>query len=353
MRAFAAVLLILLTMTRAADTRANPYYDPAKPHTTPDGFRNNYPHERPGNFWKWRWEKFWAGLPKEPEGGYHPEVLKPNLAWLRTNRGATSLTWIGHVTFLYQVGGLNVLTDPQFSERASPFGFFGPTRRLPPAIALWELPHIDVVVISHNHYDHLDRASVIGLNAQPGGAPLFLVPLGLKAWLAAEGITHAEELDWWQQRAVGGVTLVLLPVQHWSARTPFDFNQTLWGGWLVDHPDFRFFFAGDTGYSADFRDIAAMFPGIDLAAIPIGSYEPRWFMKPVHADPDDAVRIHRDLQARQSVGMHWGTFDLTDETIDEPPQRLAEALARADVSPQRFFVMKFGETRRWAPRTQR
>ncbi|HEX7927256.1 MAG TPA: MBL fold metallo-hydrolase, partial [bacterium] len=299
------------------------------------------------------WERWRDGLPKEPEGGYRPAVVTPDVAWLKANTTETSITWIGHVTFLYQVGGANVLTDPHFSERASPFSFAGPKRFVPPALALKDLPHIDAVVISHNHYDHLDRASVVALSKQAGGSPLFLVPLGNKAWFEGEGITNVEELDWWQSREVAGLRVTVVPVQHWSSRTPWDRNETLWGGWIIDHPNFRFMFAGDTGYSADFKEIGAKFPGIDLAGIPIGAYEPRWFMKWAHVNPEEAVQIHKDLGARQSVAMHWGTFQLTDETIDEPPKALARALQQADISPERFFVMKFGETRKFPPRTSR
>lgn len=337
-------------MSQESRSVANPYYDPGRPHTTPTGFRNNYPHERPGNFLKWQWERLVGRLPKEPPGGYRPAILPPDRDWLISNRTETSLTWIGHVTFLYQIAGKNILTDPHFSPRASPFRFLGPKRRVPPAIALEHLPHIDLVVISHSHYDHLDRRSVVDLNRQSGGAPLFLVPLGLKAWFARQGIGNCEELDWWDCRNVAGLAATLVPVQHWSSRTPFDRDRTLWGGWLIDHPGFRFFFAGDTGYSADFKEISKRFPAIDLAGLPIGAYEPRWFMKWAHANPQDAVQIHKDLGARQSVGMHWGTFNLTDEPIDEPPKRLMQALLEADISPERFFVMQFGETRRFSHR---
>ena len=337
-------------MPKRSSAYVNPYYDPAKPHTTPEGFRNPVPYSRPGNVWKWQWDRLRNGLPREPEGGYHPEVVPPDRAWLAANRSEISITWIGHVTFLYQVGGLNILTDPHFSPRASPFPFAGPKRRLPPPLALRDLPHIDLVVVSHSHYDHLDRPSVVALNRQAGGPPLYLVPLGLKPWFADRGITRVEESDWWQTRQALGLSVTLVPVQHWSSRTPFDRNRTLWGGWLIDHPRFRFFFAGDTGYSADFLHIGERFPGIDLAALPIGAYEPRWFMKYAHVNPEEAVRIHQDLGAKQSVAMHWGTFNLTDEPIDEPPKHLAEALLRADISPQRFFVMKFGETRVFPPK---
>jgi len=201
-------------------------------------------------------------------------------------------------------------------------------------------------VISHNHYDHLDAQTVEGLNAQPDGPPQFFAPLGLKPWFVEHGIGNVVELDWWEQREHRGLKIHLLPVQHWSARTPFDRNQTLWGGWLLEHPQLKFYFIGDGGYSPDFRDIARRFGPIDLAAIPIGAYAPRWFMKTMHVNPEEAVKVHKDLRAAYSVAMHWGTFRMTDETLDEPPKRLAAARAAAGIPTERFFIMRHGETRK-------
>jgi N-acyl-phosphatidylethanolamine-hydrolysing phospholipase D len=327
----------------------NPMYNPNKPHHTAEGFRNDYPTAPRGSFWKWQFERWQKGLPKIPEGGYHFELLKPDVARLKANRTEPTLTWIGHATFLLQLGGVNILTDPHFTERASPFSFVGPKRVVPPAIALGDLSHIDAVVISHNHYDHLDRETVRRLASQPGGSPRFFVPLGLKAWFADQGIANVTELDWWNDIDFKGLKFTLTPVQHWSKRTPWDENKTLWGGWVVEQPGFRFFFAGDTAYSLDFKDIRKHFGPIDLAAIPIGAYEPRWFMSIMHANPQEAVQIHLDLNARHSVAMHWGTFILTDEPLDEPPQKLAAAREAAGISPEEFFLMKHGETRELAP----
>ncbi|MGH3851177.1 MAG: MBL fold metallo-hydrolase, partial [Pseudonocardiaceae bacterium] len=266
-------------------------------------------------------------------------------ALLKANHAEPTMTWIGHATLLLQLGGVNILTDPHLTERASPFPFIGPQRWVPPALNFRELPHIDIVLLSHNHYDHLDRGTVTRLNRQPGGPPKFYVPLGLKAWFVNEGIGNVVELDWWERARELGLTLHFVPMQHWSSRTSFDRNRSLWGGWVVEQPSFRFIFCGDTGYSQDFQDIARRFGSFDLAAIPIGAYEPRWFMKTQHVNPEEAVRIHRDLHARHSVAIHWGTFALTDEPLDEPPRRLAEALAAARIAPEQFFVMKHGETR--------
>ena len=316
-------------------------------HRTAEGFRNNYPHPEKAGFWKWKWEQWREGLPKKPAGGYQFEAARPDVAYLRANRRDTTVTWIGHSTVLFQTAGVNVLTDPQFSERASPVQFAGPRRVVAATPALAELPHIDAVLISHDHYDHLDLASVKALAAQPGGSPRFFAGLGTKAWLADNGITDVLELDWWQEIEFKGIKFHFVPVQHWSKRTLTDENQRLWGAWAVTHPAFSFYFAGDTGYSPDFADVGRRFGGFDLAAIPIGAYEPRWFMKVMHVNPQESVRIHRDVKSRVSLGIHWGTFDdLTDESLYEPPHVLAAEAAKAGLAPGEFFVMKHGETRR-------
>jgi L-ascorbate metabolism protein UlaG (beta-lactamase superfamily) len=329
----------------------NRHYDAAKAHHTPDGFANHHPHPpRPDlfDFLKWRWQAMRAGLPREPAGGYRPEVIETDVEALARRLYNPSITWLGHASFLLQVGGANVLTDPHLTERASPVDWAGPKRRVPPAIAIEDLPHIDLVVISHNHYDHLDRETVVRINAQAGGAPLHLVPLGLRDWFERQGITRVEELDWWDVRKVGALAVHFVPAQHWSARTQFDHDRSLWGGWVVAHPEFTFYFAGDTGYSPDFAEIGGRFERIDLAALPIGAYAPRWFMRMQHLDPEEAVQAHRDLGARYSVAMHWGTFELSDESLDEPPRRLGAALSAAGVPAERFFLMRHGETRRLA-----
>jgi L-ascorbate metabolism protein UlaG (beta-lactamase superfamily) len=321
-------------------------YDPTKPHHTAEGFRNNYPTGPRGDFWKWQRERQEKGLPKIPPGGYHFELLHPDVAWLKANRTEPTLTWIGHATFLLQLDGMNILTDPHLTERASPLAIAGPKRVVAPALDFRELPHIDAVVISHNHYDHLDRPTVKKLASQAQGAPRFYVPLGLKAWFARQGIREVAEMDWWEETRFGALKFTLVPVQHWSARTPWDRDRTLWGGWVIEQPRFRFLFAGDTGYSQDFKDLGRHFGSFDLAALPIGAYEPRWFMSIMHVNPEEAVKIHQDLHARYSVAMHWGTFILTDEPLDEPPKRLESARRDAGLTPDEFFVMKHGETRK-------
>ena len=336
--------------------------DPAPPHHRADGFQNNYLAFEPKgliDLLRWRADAWRQGLPPPPRQPV--PVRSPDLAFVQANalageRMQPAVTWIGHATALVQAGGLNILTDPIFSDRASPVNFAGPRRAQPPGLTLAQLPRIDVVLVSHNHYDHLDAPSVESLNLQVGGPPLFVVPLGLKAWLAERGIHQAVELDWWQSHRVGSTELMLAPVQHWSGRGLHDRMHTLWGGYAVFSPGLHWYFSGDTGYSKDFADLRqrlATRPGggdIDLALIAVGAYEPRWFMRSQHVNPVEAVMIHRDLGARQSLGIHWGTFELTDEALDEPPRALAAARAAAGLADDDFFVLAVGETRRLAPR---
>lgn len=342
-------IALILALVSAGCAAAGKYYDPEKPNRTPSGFRNTYPEEPRASLLKWQWERLTQGLPKAPANNYNFPMATPEIAWLQANKSVTSVTWISHATALLQINGMNVITDPIFSERASPFSFIGPKRKVPLNIAPEQLPHIDVVVISHNHYDHLDQASVEKLNAQAGGPPLFLVPLGVKEWMAGVGITNVREMDWWDKTSAGKLDISFVPVRHWSARSLTDRSETLWGGWVIKtaegapHP-FSVFFAGDTGYSKDFQDIGRKFGSFDFALIPIGAYAPRWFMQGQHVDPEQAVQIHKDVHAKRSIGIHWGTFELADEPLDEPPQLLAEAVKKAGLPAQEFTVLKHGET---------
>jgi len=333
----------------------NPYYDPAKPHHRPEGFQNIDPAawmpRSFGEFFRWQRERRALEIPAPK---MDLAAIVPDLGFIRGRTNHFSVTWIGHATALVQIGHTNVLTDPHFSERASPVQWAGPKRWQPPAVHVNELPHIDVVLISHNHYDHLDENSVRALNAQPGGPPLFVVPLGLERWLESVGISHTRALDWWDSVQVKDVTVHLTPVQHWSRRTLADTNTTLWGGFVVEGKSRgrtrRVFFSGDTGYSKrHFVDIGSRFGGFDLALIPIGAYEPRWFMSAQHVNPEEAVKIHRDLRARLSVGVHWGTFQLTDEPLDQPVADLAAASSRLGLGEREFITLRHGETLRLDP----
>jgi len=317
-------------------------------HHTREGFRNRYPHPGKNSFWKWQWERLRKGVPADPKEGYGFPVLKPDVEFLRTNRAIETMTWLGHDTFLLQIGGLNVMTDPHLTNRTSPFSFLGPKRLVALPMTFEDLPHIDVVLISHSHYDHLDRRTLQRLARQQGGPPRYLMGLNLHEWARDNGIPNVSEHDWGDVVTLSGLAFHFVSVQHWSARTPWDRNKTLWGAWVIEHEGRRIFFGGDFGYSRDLADIGTRFGGFHLAMIPVGAYEPRWFMKTMHVNTDEAVAAHIDLRARSSVGMHWGTFRLTDERLDEPPTMLAQSLAKAGISQDTFFLMQHGQTRRLA-----
>lgn len=252
------------------------------------------------------------------------------------------VTFVGHATFLIQTGAGNLLTDPMYSERAGPLPFVGPRRVRAPGVRFDELPEIAVVLLSHNHYDHCDLRTLRALDRR--FAPLVITPLNNRRLLRAAGIRRIEELDWWQAAAMAPLPVTLTPAQHFSARHPFDRNRALWGGFFITGAGRRIFFAGDTGYGPHFREIGARLGPTDLALLPIGAYEPRWFMRDIHMNPDEAVQAHLDLEARQSVAMHFGTFQLTPEAIDAPVDALAEALRTCGVPSARFRVLDVGES---------
>ncbi len=326
----------------------------ARPWQRPDGtFRN--PHlpatgrSRWGDFWRWRLglgPQEATALPREELPPYRPQVERPDLNHLNHADPRTiQVTWLGHATFLIQAGGLNVLTDPIFSDRASPVGFAGPKRLAPPPLRPEELPPIQAVLISHNHYDHLDRASVVALGRQVS----FFVPLGLAKWFQQVGLPQVQELDWWQSVSFGPLRLHCVPAQHFSIRSPWNANRSLWAGWVMETPAGKIYFAGDTGYSPDFQEIGRRLGPMRLALIPIGGYMPRWFMRPMHLDPPEAVQVFQDVQAHQAIGMHWGTFRLTEEPPSEPPLYLQRVLQQQGIPEDRFLVLRLGETRVFSP----
>lgn len=369
-RALAAWLALCVAagLALSACSTVNPYHDPSRAHHRPDGFQNRHATFEPKGMLtvlQWQWDAARNGRPAPPSAPI--PAVAPDLAFVQANARAgaamePAATWIGHATVLLQLGGLNVLTDPVFSERASPVPFAGPRRAQPPGLSLAQLPHIDLVLVSHDHYDHLDEASVRALAAQPGGPPLFIAPLGVGQWLREAGLTRVVELDWWDMHRVaapaGPVEVHLTPAQHWSGRTLGDRMRRLWGGFALLAPGFHVIYTGDTGYSRDFIDIRSHFAprhagaggGFDLALVPIGSYEPRWFMAAQHADPAEAVQIFLDLGAKAAVGVHWGTFSLSDEALDEPPRALAAARLARGGAADNFEVLAIGQTRRYARR---
>ncbi len=296
---------------------------------------------------RWWWERLVKG-----QGSRWPASLpmpqKPNLP-AGVPAGQVAVTFIGHSTFLLQLPGLNILTDPVFASRAGPFGLLGPKRARPPALRLGELPRIDAVVLSHCHYDHLDLAALRWLSRRH--RPVIVTTLGNKAWLEARGVERVLEFDWWESGdATPELRVTCTPAQHFAARTLGDRNRTLWGGFMLHTSAGRILFAGDTGWAPHFAEIQQRLGAPDLALIPIGAYEPRWFMEAVHLNPDEAVRAHLALGAHRSIGMHFGTFQLTDEAIDAPVQALAAARTTHGVADGAFTTLDFGETRMLAPR---
>jgi L-ascorbate metabolism protein UlaG (beta-lactamase superfamily) len=258
--------------------------------------------------------------------------------------GKIAVTWIGHSTFLLQLPGFSILTDPVFSSHAGPFGRFGPRRARPPALEVGQLPPIDAVLLSHNHYDHLDLSALRWLARER--RPRVITTLGNKGWLERRGVGNVIELDWWQtHHATRELEVTCTPAQHFASRTLWDRNRTLWGGFALRTVAGSIYFAGDSAWCAAFEAIGARLGPFDLALIPIGAYEPRWFMKAVHMNPDEALRAHLAVRSRRSLGMHFGTFQLTNEAIDAPLMALAEARTRHAVAPADFAALDFGETR--------
>ena len=263
------------------------------------------------------------------------------LLQLAENKNA-GITFINQSTFLIQVKGLNIITDPVFSKRVSPLSFIGPKRVREPGLAFELLPKIDVVLISHNHYDHLDIETLKKIDKK--FHPLFLVPLGDKGWLKKEGLFNVTEMDWWEEVKVKDVSFTFGPAQHWSGRHLWDKNECLWGSFMIDMESAKIFFAGDSGYGNHFLDIKNRLGSPDLALLPIGAYLPRWFMHPHHMDPEEAVKAHIDLGAKRSIGMHFGTFQLTDEGMDEPVRDLTLSLSKMKIVPDRFMALDHGQS---------
>jgi L-ascorbate metabolism protein UlaG (beta-lactamase superfamily) len=259
--------------------------------------------------------------------------------------GAVALvTFIGHATFLIQTTAGNILTDPMYSQRAGPLNLVGPRRVRQPAVRFDDLPVISTVLLSHNHYDHCDLRTLRDLARRFD--PLVITPLGNGALVRSAGVRRVEELDWWQEANTSPLPVTLTPAHHFSARTPFDRNRALWGGFLVSVHGTRIYFAGDSAYAPFFREVRHRFGTIDLSLLPIGAYEPRWFMQAVHMNPAEAVQAHVDLESSESVGMHFGTFQLTTEGIDAPVRALREACDARNIPVSRFRTLGFGESLR-------
>lgn len=343
----------MLSLISCADVPQSDAAGNKPAHHASSGFRNPYVEDKKRDVWAYlRMRLTERGtFPAYPGREHKIPTATADLPLIQGAVGSPQVTWIGHATVLIQHAGINVLTDPIFSQRASPLGFAGPKRYTQPALTIEQLPRIHYVVISHNHYDHLDRDTVQHLADQTQ----WLVPLGHRDWFEATGVESANihEFDWWDTSDFADGRFTATPSQHWSARGLWDRNRALWASWIIEIHDLKVWFAGDTGYNAhQFKEIGQRAGPFDLGIIPIGGYAPRYFMGDMHVNPQEAVKVHKDIKAKRSLGVHWGTFLLTGEPIDEPPQKLREALRDQNLTEQDFFTLGIGETRRF-PRRRR
>ncbi len=313
--AVAAAIGLIGAKTLAAASR---YRGPKSDHFDGKRFHNHQSGwQSGGSFLKWQATKKPGPWPRwvDSQAGPTPEQ--------RVDDGRVRITWINHATLLVQMDGVNILTDPIWSERCSPVTFAGPRRHRAPALRLEELPPIDAILVSHNHYDHLDVPTLRRFRGTR-----ILTPLGNSALMSKHGIGAAMDLDWWQtERVSDRVTVTLTPAQHFCARGLSDRNATLWGGFVISGPSGNVYFAGDTGWGEHFADIAKRFGPMRVALLPIGAYLPRWFMRPAHISPAEAVDAHVALQARTSIAMHYATFRLGDDGYEAPMNDLRAALA--------------------------
>ena len=325
-------------------------------HDPAGGFRNPWPDSRvpgPRALIRMIRERGTAErrAPTPPRGSFATAasaITRPRAA-----EGEYTATWIGHSTILLQMGGLNVITDPVFSERAFPVQWTGPRRVMAPALAIGELPSIDVVLLSHSHYDHFDKPATKSLAHRHPDAT-WVVPLGLGRYVKGFGVRNAIELDWWESTEVQGLRVTATPARHFSARRLGDRNKTLWCGYAIAHGTHRAYFAGDTAYHPEFSAIGQQAGPFDLVMMPIGAYDPRWFMHVVHVDPEEALQGFSDILAASPaartplmLGIHWGTFRLTSEPMDEPPKRTAVRWKELGLDADRLWIAAFGETRGW------
>lgn len=298
--------------------------------------RATQPSRGPADLWRWRVADTLAGRRvKEDDPAYTTPVRAPDLPLIAS--AAPSLTWIGHATFLLRLGGKMIATDPVWSERMAVV-----KRLCPVGVPLVQLPPLDVVTVSHNHYDHLDAPTI----ARLGAGPLYLTPLGNGRWLQKAGATNVVELDWWQSHRVGELEITLVPARHWSMRAPWNRNDALWGGFVYrSSREGVAYHSGDTALFDGFTEIGSRLGPIDWAMLPIGAYEPRWFMEPQHMNPEDAGEAFVRLGAGTLCAMHWGTFKLTDEPIGEPPRRIRSVFADRGLAEERLWLFDIGQTR--------
>lgn len=332
--------LVVIALILGAVSCATPpvYQGPVSDHFDGEHFLNQGPiqHHTFSDFLRWMWNREpgeWHEVADAAPGARPP--LKGN---------SLHVTFVNHATVLLQTPELNVLTDPTWSERASPLSWAGPKRVRPPGIRFEELPPIDLVLVSHNHYDHMDLPTLLRLKEQHD--PQFIVGLGNAVLLQHEGIDKVRELDWWQQLEITPGTVVSgVPAQHFSQRWLGDRDRRLWMGFVMQVQEGAIYFAGDTGMGPHFAQIRERFGPLRLSLLPVGAYKPRWFMSAVHTSPQEAVQAHKILQSDYSIGIHFGTFRLADDAQNDPAENLTIALEQEKVSKEKFLLLDFGEGR--------
>lgn len=322
-------------------TSKNPWYNPAISHHTPEGFCNPEPELRQsGDIKRWRRERRAQDLPRPPAQGYEQFIKR---WWQPADLSGheDAVWWLGHACILLRITGRYTLIDPALSARVSPVQFFGPRRKTPSPMAISDLPALDNVFVSHNHYDHLDRPTIKKILRR---FPLvnFVVPLGLGKWFRRIGARSVVELDWWQQTQVDALTVHAVPARHWSMRTLWDRNRSLWCGWVFQNERLNFWFSGDSGYSENLLEIPRRLGPFNLAALPVGAYAPKWFMRGQHMDPEQAVFLHQAMGQPYTVPIHWGVFELADESLDEPPEVLRHAMESFPLDTHRFYAHRIG-----------
>ncbi len=346
---FLAITCALIFLTACSSPSPSKHTNDAtntSDHYDGEKFHNPYWPDFDKSIWDVVRLRYFSDLKiADNEANAHRVPVASHIADLRSAApDVFQVTWLGHASFLIQYRGIAILTDPILSPRASPLPVGGYPRLVAMPIGIDDLPDVDYVLISHNHYDHLDLNTIEAL----GKSPHYLVPAKLGDWFIDLGIPsdHIHEFDWWESRDDGNIIATATPSQHWSGRSLFDRFDTLWASWHVKIADRSIWFAGDTGYNAhQFVEIGQRLGGVDLALIPIGAYHPRSFLKEQHVDPEQAIQIHKDIRAKRSIGMHWGTFQLSAEAIDEPVELIARAQRLGLIDEGEFSTMAIGETR--------
>lgn len=322
----------------------NPWFDASKSHHTPEGFRNPEADKRqPGDLDRWRKERKAKGLPFPPEQGYDRFIER---WWHPADLSGTDdrVWWLGHAALMMRLNERYLLIDPALSKRASPLPFIGPERKTPAPLQINQLPRLDYVLISHNHYDHLDLTTIKRI-IRRFPEVTFIVPLGLKRWFDRRGARNVQQLDWWQACQREKLTITAVPARHWSMRTLYDRNRSLWCGWVVRSESVNFWFSGDSGYSESLADIPRRLGPFSLAALPVGAYAPEWFMESSHMAPQYAVELWQLAGEPLTIPIHWGVFELADESLDEPPAELLRAVHAAGEDKGRFAPWRIGESR--------